>query len=116
MLEPYSDSVEQEDIRYFAAVPLDVLKKLIADGYVDMEPWNECPGVEKLFLPFLESHPGFRAHGYVHYQTPLEQSIVIEGVHKLDSLSLPDVMAFANTFHGADGFYVYPRQAYCWYD
>lgn len=116
LLAPYSEQSEFGGIRYFRGVPLNVLQQLINRRCVEMGAWNECRGVAALFLPFLETHPGFTAHGYVVSSERPEFRVTVEGIEKADLFTKEEVIDFAYAFRGADEFELASDYARCWYD
>ena len=120
LLAPYYLKENYGSIRYFSQLPLNVLEKLIQEKLVDMEPWNSCDGVARLFLPFLRRNPSFTAHGY---SLPADRSdccVTIEGVEKERHITKAELFDFTRTFCGADEVIAdddpdcnYLR---CWYD
>ena len=115
LLQPYFEEGEFGGVRYFKRLPLEVLERLIDRGFVEMEPWNECPGME-VFLPFLRRNPLFNAHGYAVSPERPDTRITIEGVEFDGSLSKAKIIDFFMTFRGADDMYIGPDHARCWYD
>jgi len=116
LLGPYLEHCEYGGIRYFRGVPLTALQQLIDHRFVEMGCWNECPGVAALFLPFLETHTGFTAHGYVVSPERPDSRVTVEGIEKADLLMKEEVIDFAYAFRGADDFELVNDYARCWYD
>ena len=103
-------------LRDFTGLPLEVLRRLIAGNFVELDDWNGCPGVAKAFLPFMERHPEFLAHGYAVSWERDDARVTIEGIEKTGSLTMGEVIDFANTFAGADEMQLTDDYARCWYD
>lgn len=119
LLTPYFTDKEYGGTRHFEGLPLNVLKELIKDNFVDMERWNECPAMKDGFLPFMESHTDFLAHGYAVSWERTDARITVEGLEwmkKQGTLSKKEIAEFARYFHGADEFEVQSNYARCWYD
>ena len=116
----YKKEERYGDVRYFTGLPLDALEKLIEAGVVEMEPWNECPGVEESFLPFMRRNRDFTAHGYSVSPDRLDCRLTIEGVEKEGRYTEAELVDFAMTFRYADEFTIDddPDGQYlrCWYD
>lgn len=62
ILRPYLLDGSAKSLNRFRGLPLAVLEKLVSHGFVHLGKWNQCAGVEALFLPFLRRHPEFTAH------------------------------------------------------
>jgi hypothetical protein len=116
LLAPYFETKSVGGLRYFRGLPLPVLEELITHGFVDRGDWNDCPGVDAAFLPFMRRNPEFAAHGYAVDWDRDDVRISIEGVQKLAPLSKTELIDFINTFNGADEVQVTEQSAYCWYD
>jgi hypothetical protein len=116
LLEPYYDEGEYGGLRYFTCLPTNVLDELISHNFVEMEEWNCCDGVAKLFLPFLHRNPQFTAHGYAVMEGREDIRITIEGVARSAVLTVDELIDFATTFRGADEMELTADYARCWYD
>jgi hypothetical protein len=116
LLKPYYEKEKIGGLRCFTCLPLNVLEELISHNFVEMEEWNCCDGVAKLFLPFLRRHPQFSAHGYAVLEGREDTRITIEGVECSALLTIDEIIDFARTFRGADDMALYDDYADCWYD
>jgi len=116
LLEPYYDEGESGGLRYFPCLPTSVLDELISHNFVEMEEWNCCDGVAKLFLPFLHRNPQFTAHGYAVMPGREDIRVTIEGVEHSALLTMDELIDFAMTFRGADEMDLAVDYARCWYD
>ena len=117
MLRPYLlDGSAYGGINRFRGLPVDVLEKLIFNGFVRLGRWNSCAGVQDLFLPFLLRHREFTAHGYAVSKERPDFRIEIEGVECDSPMAIETVIDFAKTFRRADDFFLSPAHARCWYD
>ena len=116
LLEPYYDEGECGGLRYFTCLPSNVLNELINRNFVEMEEWNCCDGVTKLFLPFLHRNPQFTAHGYAVMPSRKDIRVSIEGVERSAVLTVDEIIDFATTFRGADEMDLAVDYARCWYD
>jgi hypothetical protein len=116
ILTPYLASKDYGDIRYFHDLPLNVLERLIAEHFVELDEWNECPGVGKAFLPFMKRHPTFKAFGYAVSPEREDARITIEGVEQFGDLTKDEVIDFVMTFGRADEIQITENYARCWYD
>lgn len=116
LLASFFGQKDTGDLRYFTNLPLSVLQELIDHGFVEMSPWNECPGMTEVFLPFMRRNPGFTAHGYAASWNRSDARVTIEGVEKAGSLPRHELIDFFNTFHWADELEVADDYARCWYD
>ena len=116
LLEPYYSDGELGGLRYFTDLPLNVLDELISLNFVEMEEWNCCDGVTKLFLPFLRRNPQFTTHGYAVMPERKDIRVTIEGVEHSAMLTMDELIDFATTFRGADEMELAPDYARCWYD
>jgi hypothetical protein len=115
LIEPFL-VYDYGDMQRFERLPLFVLKELIEGDFVDMGSWNNCPGVEQLFLPLMEKHPSYCAHGYVISHDRADKRITVEGLETSCELSTDDLADFFLTFKGADTLRFLNGVAYCWYD
>jgi hypothetical protein len=115
LLEPYVET-QFGDICYFRGVPLEMLQKLIEARFVELGPWNSCPGVGNGFLPFMRRHPEFQAHGYLVPWERRDSRITVEGIEKMGPLSLEELVDFADKFREADEMQIRTDYARCWYD
>jgi hypothetical protein len=117
LISPYYTS-DSGDLRQFKRLPLEVLQKLIDGGFVDMDEWNDCPGVDSLFLPYLEKHPSYRAHGYVISADRDDTRVTVEGIESSGPLSGADIKEFIYTFKaaGADEIGHMNGVLGCWFD
>lgn len=95
---------------------LKVLDQLITNGFVEMDAWNDCPGVAQVFLPFLRRHPSFTAHGYAVSWERGDTRITVEGIEKAHTLAKDEINDFTSTFNGADEIQLTDNYARCWYD
>jgi hypothetical protein len=116
LLEPYYSEGEGGGLRYFTSLPLNVLEELISHNFVEMEEWNCCDGVTKLFLPFLRRNPQFTVHGYAVMPVREDIRVTVEGVERSAVLTMDEIIDFATTFRGADEMELAPDYARCWYD
>jgi hypothetical protein len=116
LLEPYYDKGECGGLRYFTCLPTNVIDELINHNFVEMEEWNCCDGVTKLFLPFLQRNPQFTAHGYAVMPSRKDIRVTIEGVERSAVLTIDEIIDFATTFRGADEMDLAEDYARCWYD
>jgi hypothetical protein len=116
MLTPYLESKDYGDIRYFHDLPLNVLERLIAENFVELDEWNDCPGVSEAFLPFMQRHPSFKAFGYAVSPEREDARITIEGVEQFGDLTKDEVIDFVMTFGRADEIQITENYARCWYD
>lgn len=117
-LEPFYADVGRGGIQHFDGIGVGLLQKLIDYGVVEMGQWNNCGGVHRLFLPFLQRNPMFDAHGYVVTLDDTTKRVVVEGVHYAahPAITISQVIDFANTFRNADEFELDTSRAQCWYD
>ena len=116
LLTPFLANRNYGGVRYFKRLPLSVLQILINHHFVEMGPWNDCPGVDQMFLPFLRRNPAFTAHGYVVDHERPDTRITLEGVERVGSLEKHEMIDFCTTFWGADEVELTPSYARCWYD
>ena len=117
LLRPYVlEGGTYGSISRFKSVPIDLLEKLIFHGFVYLGKWNSCPGVQDLFLPFLQRHPDFTAHGYAVSKERQDSRITIEGIECAAPMTIETVIDFANSFRRADDFSLSSSNARCWYD
>ena|SRR5579859_4407308 len=116
LLAPYFDGESIGGVQYFHALPLPVLEELVAHKFVERDGWNDCPGVDAAFLPFMRRNPEFTAHGYAVGWERRDVRTTIEGVEKFGSLSKSELIDFTKTFNGADELNVAENHARCWYD
>ena len=117
ILAPYLSEGSTKEFSYFGGLPLNVLEKLVSLNCIELGEWNNCEGVEDLFLPFLKEHPKFTAHGYALPEDRPDCRITIEGVECDAPMTIQDIIDFSNTFfRGADDISLSPVYAYCWYD
>jgi hypothetical protein len=116
LLAPYFEDESIGGVRYFQELPLPVLEELLSHNFVDWGAWNDCPGVNAMFLPFLRRNPSFKAHGYACSWDRRDARVTVEGVAKYASLSKKEMADFAQTFNGADEMEVAENHARCWYD
>ena len=116
LLEPYYSDGELGGLRYFTNLPSNVLDELISHNFVEMEEWNCCDGVTKLFLPFLRRNPQFTSHGYAVMPGRKDIRVSIEGVERSAILTMDEIIDFATTFRGADEMELTANYARCWYD
>ncbi len=116
LLKPYYDGRNYGCLRYFRSLPSKVLEELISHDLVDMEEWNCCEGVTKLFLPFLQRNPQFTVHGYAVPEGREDVRVSIEGVERSATLTTNEIIDFATTFRGADEMDLAIDYARCWYD
>lgn len=116
LLNPYYISEVGQDPRDFEGLPLSVLKELIDGGFVDLLEWNNCPGVTSLFLPYLESHPSYRAHGYSNSPGFRDGLITIEGIETDRKLTPDEIIEFVYAFAGAETLCFYEGFGKCRYD
>lgn len=116
LLQPYlSISADPNQILYFRNLPLKVLEILVTRDFVDMNPWNDCPGTNR-FLGFMRRHPNFTAHGYAISFRREDHRITIEGLECQNPLTHNDIVDFCGNFCEADEFQVSNSYARCWYD
>ena len=115
ILKPYVSSNDSADPN-FKGIPLDVVEELIRGNFLELESWNECPGVTEIFLPFLRRNPTFTAHGYVISEERDDTRVTIEGLEKDGTLTKEELIDFAMTFRYADEFELSDDYARCWYD
>jgi hypothetical protein len=117
ILQPYvCNGPELGDVYRFSRVPRDVLEKLIFHGFVHLGRWNNCAGVQDLFLPFLAKHPHFTAHGFAITKARQDCRLIVEGIECDVPLTIETVIDFANTFRKAEDFSLSASHARCWYD
>jgi hypothetical protein len=116
ILAPYSSSSAAGGLRYFRTLPLKELERLVERHLVDLDGWNDCPGVLRGFLPFLKRNPLFTAHGYADLGDGEEARVTIEGVEKNGYLDRGELIDFVRTFKDADEFELTDSYARCWYD
>jgi len=116
LLGPYYTEGPLGGLRYFENLPADVLQQLIDRDFVELEPWNCCDGVTRLFLPFLRRNPTFTAHGYAVMPGREDVRVSIEGVERSGALTQEEIIDFATTFSGADEMELTAGYARCWYD
>jgi hypothetical protein len=116
LLKPYSEAAEFGGVRYFRGLPVNVAQKLIDGGFVEMGPWNDCPGVADAIFPFLRRNSEFTAHGYAVSPERQDARITIEGVERSAALTKAEIIDFATSFNGADEIQLTPDYARCWYD
>ena len=117
ILRPYISNGPGKSLSRFRGLPLDVLEKLVAHGFVALGKWNRCAGVDSMFLPFLRRHPEFTAHGYALSNDRPDCRITVEGVECEKAMTDETVSDFTNTFSlHADEVKVSPSYAYCWFD
>jgi hypothetical protein len=116
LLAPYFDSESMGGVRYFHELPLSVLDELIAHNFIERGEWNDCPGVDAAFLPFMRRNPEFTAHGYAVDWDRKDVRITVEGVEKSAPISKREMIDFIQTFNGADEVELAENHARCWYD
>lgn len=107
----------------FKGISLETLKELQRIGCLDPTDSFNCSPETGEFMNFMESHPGFTAHGYAYRIDRFEEvggilhSIAIEGIElrapKIDWQTTQD---FVLAFRHADDFEWEPDRLYCWYD
>ena len=88
----------------------------MAHNFVERDEWNDCPGVDAMFLPFLRRNPEFTAHGYAVDWNREDARISLEGVQRLAPFSKKEMADFIQTFNGADEIDASEEYLYCWYD
>lgn len=116
ILSPYFRGESQGGIRRFDELPLSELEKLMNYGFVDRDEWNDCPGLVKVFLPFMRRYPEFKAHGYAVEWDRDDARTTVEGIVKYGPMTYQEIVDFTGSFLEADEFEIGKRHARCWYD
>jgi hypothetical protein len=116
LFAPFIGQCELGGCRYFRGVPLKVLEKMVDHGFVELEGWNDCPGVTETFLPFLRRHPEYTAHGHVVSWDGTDPLVCVKGVEKAGDLTKDEISDFARAFAGADELLLSSDYAKCRYD
>jgi hypothetical protein len=114
LIGPYLVGNKMAKYTNFEDLPLEVLDKLIASGFVDMDAWNEAP-TATAFREFMERNPGFDAHGYVISWNRKDSRITIEGLAKRAGVTRSEAIDFVENFRTADEFILHSDHACCWY-
>lgn len=110
----YKDKVKY-DLLYFAIDSVG-LKMLIDEKFADPEDrQNNAPSLGDI-QKFIETHPNFKACGYIVTPERDDYRVSIEEVRG-EELSREDICDFANAFHTADEFKVLDDgSCRAWYD
>ena len=106
-------------ISRFKDLPLNVIKRLIEEGYLDPNDYqNSSPTVSSI-VKFVEEHDpaNWRFHGYVVSAERDDTRVSIEGINSLKPLGKDDLIDFLQEFRYADEMEAgQDRPVYCWYD
>ncbi len=104
------------DYAGFSRMTLDTLKKLFDEKFIDGDDsQNDAPTASEM-LKFMESHPGFTAHGYAIGHMRDDYRVTIEGLEYVGEYSKETLMDFSEFARLADEFIVNKAALYFWFD
>ena len=105
----------------FTRLTLEKIKLLVKKGILDPTDSYNCSPEVQDYMDFMETHPGFHAHGYAVSPERKDCRVTIEGIkarlEPTDSPFDPDTIRdFVLRYRHADEFEWEPDHLYCWYD
>lgn len=103
-------------VKQFSGLPLETLKLLIEEGFLDPEDCqNNSPSAEE-FMNFIEQHPDFTAHGHAVDSTRDDYGVTIEGIELFGARSRETEREFVMFSQHADDFVFNDKALFCWWD
>jgi hypothetical protein len=100
----------------FRGMTLETLKKLFDEEFIEgKDHQNSAPTASEM-LKFMESHPGFTAHGYAISHLRDDYRVTIEGLEYVGEYSKETLADFNRFAHRADVFTVSAIRLYFWFD
>lgn len=123
ILAPFFDDQEYHGgIKPFKNMPLDVIKTLKDEDFIDLdEAQNNAPSVGE-FITFIENNDKFLVHGYAVSFDRGDYRISFEGLSCCDEEYLTNLPTstldnFIDFSSSADDFCAQlPSELYCWWD
>lgn len=106
-----------DGIEYFEKASVTQIKRLIKEGFLDIEEKiNESPSTRE-FIKFLEKHPNGYAHGYLISVDREDYRVSIEGIGYKKIRGNIDLRTdFINFCMQADVLIINETELYAWWD
>lgn len=104
-----------ESLTEYPPLNLSKVLWLMENGFLDMEPWNWCPGAT-VFVNFMKKYPQVLAHGHAISSDRDDCRVTIEGLHCKGNITDEMIEDFEAINKDADELVANNDELWSWYD